>query len=397
MVSCRMNSLLLLIYILVQYIVGFDAEELPMKIKEIMSKSLIFVEPDEALSAALTKMRKNNIHQLLVMDGKNLLGMVELKKVVTKNVDITKTKVEKLITPTSSISQDATIEEGAKLLLDSGLRAVPVMEKEEIVGVISETDLIKTVSSKKRANEIATPCEYVELEDTMGKIMEIMLAKNVSRVPVVQNGKLIGVVGTMDMIKLLEAKEPIKDKYVAAEKLQLEDIKVKTLMTNPYIADANTPVDRLKDTLVKSEEVFLQDDEIKIITPKDLLELLIEKPKRGAYVQITNLGDEAISVTAKIDKITDTFIKKTASLLQNIEFLFIHIERHQKQGKKIKYSVRARFSTNLGLFVAHDWGWDLVSTMQSTLSNLEREVIKKHDILRNHSKEKLSKGLRKNL
>ncbi len=369
-----------------------------MKIKEMMSKNLFSVEPNENLSAALSKMRKNNIHQLLVMDGKNILGMVELKKVVTKNVDITKTKVEKLITPTSSISQDATIEEGAKLLLDSGLRAVPVMQKEEIVGVISETDLIKIVNSKKRANEIASLCDYVELEDTMGKIMEIMLAKNVSRVPVIQNGKLIGVVGTMDMIKLLEAKEPIKDKYVAAEKLQLEGIKVKTLMTNPYIADANTPVEKLKDTLVKGGEVFIHDGgEVKIITPKDLLELLIEKPKRGAYVQITNLDDEPISVTAKIDNITDTFVKKTSSLFHNIEFLFIHIERHQKQGKKIKYSIRARFSTNLGLFVSHDWGWDLISTMQSALSNLEREVMKKHEIIRNHGKEKLSKSLRKNL
>ncbi|MBI4163183.1 MAG: CBS domain-containing protein, partial [Candidatus Aenigmarchaeota archaeon] len=282
--------------------------------------------------------------------------------------------------------------------LDSGLRAIPVIQKEEIVGVISETDLVKTIVSEKRANEIASECEYVELEDYTGKVMEIMLAKNVSRVPVIQNGKLIGVVGTMDMIKLLEAKEPIKDKGVAAEKLQLENVKVKTLMSNPYMAEANTPIDKLKDTLSKSEEVFIQNGSIRIITPKDLLELIIEKkPKRGAYVQITNLGEEPISVTAKVDKITDTFIKKISSMLQNVEFLFIHIERHQKQGKKIKYSVRSRFSTNLGLFVSHSWGWDLVSTMQDALNNLEREITKKHDILRTHGKEKISKNLRKSL
>src|SRR3989338_1271860 len=352
-----------------------------MKVKDLMSKNIISVSSEDFVITALSKMHKNNLHQLVVMDGKNFTGMLELKKIVTKNIDPAKTKVNKFITSSSSISQNESMENAVKYLLDAGVRAMPVIEKGVVIGIVSEADLIKHVESKKLASDIATSCEFVSLEDSMGHVAEIMRDKNISRVPVVENGKLIGIVGTMDMARLLEGKERIRDRQGSTiEKTTVESTKVKTLMSNPYIADSNTPLEKLKDTLLKSEEIFIQDEGlIKIITPKDVLELFVQKPKRGAYVQITNLEDESVSVKSKIDKITDEFVKKTSDMTNDIEYLFIHIDRDRKQGKKIKYSVRTRFSTNIGLFVSHADGWDIISVMQDALNNLDREISKKHE------------------
>ena len=65
-----------------------------MQVKEIMSKNPITAKPDEHVSQSLSKIEKHRIHQLLVMSDERLLGMIELKKVVTKNIDISSSKVE---------------------------------------------------------------------------------------------------------------------------------------------------------------------------------------------------------------------------------------------------------------------------------------------------------------
>src|SRR3989344_8016473 len=164
-----------------------------MLVKDLMSKNVVSVRPDEHISQAVAKMEKNKIHQLLVMSDSSLYGMLELKKIVSREIDISSAKVENLATNVPHIDANASVESAAQLLLTSAARALPVTDAGSVVGIISETDIMKVAKQFVRgldnpASQIASAAECVDKSGNYGQIKELFIEKNVSRVPVVDGG-----------------------------------------------------------------------------------------------------------------------------------------------------------------------------------------------------------------
>jgi len=133
------------------------------------------------------------------------------------------------------------------------------------------------------------------------------------------------------------------------------------------------------ELLHTNEEIIVQsDDGLGIITPKDIMELFASSPKEHVYVQITGVQDEQIEFKVKMDQAVTDFVQKVGKMLSNIEYLVVHVEKSHKQGTKQRYSMRARFKSPLGFFVANSWGWRPVDVIQDLFKKLEREVVRKH-------------------
>lgn len=374
-----------------------------MQVKEIMSKNPISVEPSEHISQALSKMEKHKIHQLLVMGNGNLYGMLEIKRIVSRGMDITSAKVGTFATNVPHIDVNASIESAAQLLLGSALRALPVTEAGRVVGIISESDLMKVAKQFVRGlnqpvEQIATEAEYVEKNQNYGHVKSLVFNKNISRVPVIDAGKVIGVVSTFEMIKMLKGKETMEvrggtQEKAAREKLRLEETPATAVMRPALVVSGNKTIGDVIDLLHRNEEVIISNGGIKIVTHKDILELFSQASQKGVYVQITGMQDESIEFKAKMDSAVTEFVRKMAKFDDKIEYLVVHIEKMHKQGPKEKYSIRARFKSHDGFFVAHAWGWKPIDVVQEVFGDLEREVIHKHGKIRTDVKK--SKMLRK--
>ncbi|MEM7819562.1 MAG: CBS domain-containing protein [Candidatus Aenigmatarchaeota archaeon] len=375
-----------------------------MKVEDIMIKDVKYISPNDTISKALGIMKNNKIHQLVVMDENKFMGMLEIKKIVTKDLN-PKTKIHTLITNVPTINKDENIEKCIELLLNSGLRALPVVEKNKIIGIISETDILKVADkffdTNKNISEIATKCLFVNKYDNVGKIKKIMRENNISRVPVIEKDKIIGVVDTLDLIKLYEGMERMdarggKLKEAGTkEKLRINITPAEAIMSEPIVVSSDKKLKDIISMLQKYEEIIVQNGSICIVTPKDILELFVSQPKRGIYVQITGMQNENIEFKVKMDQQVNEFIQKFGKLIENIEYLFIHIEKMQKGGKKIKYSIRVRFKTPFGLFVSHAWGWQPINIIQIAFNKLEREVLKKYEKLKNQQLQRRSKMKRR--
>ncbi|MBI2578554.1 MAG: CBS domain-containing protein [Candidatus Aenigmarchaeota archaeon] len=378
-----------------------------MKVSEIMTRNVITCGRGDTLNTALAKMKKYNIHRLPVVEGKNVLGLLELKNIVTKDIDIQSTKVENYVTSTSTASPEHDLQKIIELLLNTGLRAVPVVDKGNLVGIVSEYDVVKVASklmnTKKTCGDIAVKCECVSKGDNAGKVKKIMFNKNVSRVPVIDGQKVLGVVGTLDMIKLLEGKEKMEmrgktKERGASEKMSTESAGVESFMHAAAILKENSPLERALDLLQKSEEVIVMNGEPGIITPKDILELLVSGPKKQVYVQVTGLHGESSELIAGVDEATTRFVQKIGRMMDSVQYLFVHVERQNDHGggdKKIRYVMRARIGTPLGLFVSHSMGWKPLDVAQDVLGKLEREIKKKYGKVQRHEAAKKSGQLRK--
>lgn len=122
-----------------------------------MSKPVIGVEPHTALPAALDLMRARKVRRLPVIAGGKLLGIVtygDLREanpsgatdlsVHELNYLLAKLPVEKIMTPNPyTISPYASLTEAAKLMLERKISGLPVVDGDEVVGMITESDIFR--------------------------------------------------------------------------------------------------------------------------------------------------------------------------------------------------------------------------------------------------------------
>ncbi len=128
-------------------------------VKEIMTKDLIVVSPTERLVHARRQMKEAHVGRLPVVDDDNLAGMVTSKDLMRAFIDFRKNVPEKyqksqikevlvediMSSNPTFTSKDATISEVAKIMMETGFNGLPVVEDEKIVGIITQTDILRLI------------------------------------------------------------------------------------------------------------------------------------------------------------------------------------------------------------------------------------------------------------
>lgn len=130
-----------------------------MKVKDIMSERLITVSPDENLAVAARLLSRYNIGALPVCgkDGK-LRGMVTDRDIVLRCVatedDPNSMKVSEIMTRrVISVRADEPIEVATGFMSQKQIRRIPVEEDGKLVGMVSLADIAKNPRYSTEAAE----------------------------------------------------------------------------------------------------------------------------------------------------------------------------------------------------------------------------------------------------
>ena len=116
--------------------------------KDVMTREVISIAPDRAVSDAVALMKAKDITSLLVeRDGPvDAYGIVTEKDVIIKVVATGRhpgrTKVREIMSkPIITIPPDCSLKECAELMARRGLRRLPVFDGKDIIGIVSATDI----------------------------------------------------------------------------------------------------------------------------------------------------------------------------------------------------------------------------------------------------------------
>ncbi len=353
-----------------------------MLVKECMSKPVITLTPKDTVNAFVRLMEKYNIHEVPITSRGKVLGVVHYKELAARGIiDPTKAKLEKFIIKSPMLSGDATLDEAAEILFKKGFRAVPVVEKDKLVGIFSVFDLMKNIKVKEMnritAEEIMSTAEVIKETDDIGKARVIMREKNISRLPVVDDyGGLVGIVSVLDLLKAIKPRERISWYSMAAEKLTNMKISVSTIMNkNPLTARKTDTLQSLIKKMSRAGEsgvvIVEKSGPVGVVTTRDILEFYLSlKATQGVYVQITGLEKQ----NREVDKMLSETIKKI-SRFYPIQYAYLHVKRYRRTGRN-KYSIRCRLMTGKGMFTSKAMAWSLAEAVGSALDNLERAVLK---------------------
>jgi len=111
---------------------------------EIMSRRLVTVTPDTPLSEARHLLAEHRIRRLPVMLGRRLVGIVSDRDLRSASASHDWTPVAQIMTRrVVTVTAQTRVDEAARIILDGRFGGLPVVDGDELTGIVTETDLLR--------------------------------------------------------------------------------------------------------------------------------------------------------------------------------------------------------------------------------------------------------------
>ena len=115
-----------------------------------------------------------------------------------------------------SVSPRNSVYEAIELMAVKGIGALLVMENDELVGILSERDYARKVILKGRSSKETAVKEimtekvlYVSPERTIEDCMALFTKKRIRHLPVMEEGKVVGIISSGDVIKAMLSQQQL--------------------------------------------------------------------------------------------------------------------------------------------------------------------------------------------
>lgn len=118
-----------------------------MLVKDAMNRSVLVIRPDTTVKDAAKVMTQQRVGSLIVVDNDKLVGIVTeldiLWKVVAEDLDPKTTRVSEIMTKkVITVDVDKTLEDATHLMVENKIKKLPVLDNGKLVGILTATDLI---------------------------------------------------------------------------------------------------------------------------------------------------------------------------------------------------------------------------------------------------------------
>jgi CBS domain-containing protein len=143
-----------------------------------------------------------------------------------------------------TVAPDATLKEIAELLVEQGISGVPVCRGGRVVGIVSESDILwkelrslpeadgvvvrlveRAYGDVKRTNAVTAmqamsfPALTIEPDATVARAALLMIEHGVNRLPVVNDGLLVGIVTRADVVRAFRRSDDEVEREIRADVL----------------------------------------------------------------------------------------------------------------------------------------------------------------------------------
>ena len=117
--------------------------------------------------------------------------MVTAREIMTKEV--------------TSTRPSCKVEEVTRVLYHHGISGLPVIDDERhVIGMVTEADILGRQEGQETVTDIMSAPVCVVFQSTpLKEIAALLVEKRIKRVPVVREGRLVGIVSRADLVRVL--------------------------------------------------------------------------------------------------------------------------------------------------------------------------------------------------
>ena len=147
-----------------------------MLVEEVMTRKVVTIDCNKNVFDACKIYSENRVGCLVVMDRDIIVGIVTerdtIERVILQNKNPKKTKIRDIMSHNiKTIHALAPLEKAAQIMKDNKIKKVPVVLNNEIVGIITETDLTQTIEVFSETIEELEQF-YIDSKANIEKMME---------------------------------------------------------------------------------------------------------------------------------------------------------------------------------------------------------------------------------
>lgn len=213
-----------------------------MKIKDIMTKDVICVDKDVDLKHILKLMKKHDITKIPVTENKKFIGIATDNVIAYKLGSIRKRSISASRLHASSVLEknvvtidpETRVTEILKMVGEPGPTMLPVVQENELLGVITKADLLPLVESKKPLHSfMKKTVNTVTPTDRIVHARRVMIDQNVARLPVIDQGKLVGIISDIEIAFAFALLK--KSISLGRQKHRLDELLVEAVMKFPVV------------------------------------------------------------------------------------------------------------------------------------------------------------------
>lgn len=167
-----------------------------MAVKDFMTRKVVYISPDTTIAHAADIMRDQKLHRLPVIENDKLVGLVTegtiaeaspskatSLSIYEMNYLLNKTKVKDvMIHDVITVSKYASLEDATYLMLKNKIGILPVVDNEQVYGVITDRDIFKAFLEVSGYGEEGVRLRFVT-EDKVGvlaKIVTLIVEENLN-------------------------------------------------------------------------------------------------------------------------------------------------------------------------------------------------------------------------
>ena len=158
-----------------------------MAVRDFMTRKVVYISPNTTIAHAADMMREQKLHRLPVIENDQLVGLVTegtiaeaspskatSLSIYEMNYLLNKTKVgDVMIRDVVTISQFASLEDATYLMLKNKIGILPVVDNEQLYGVITDRDIFKAFLEVSGYGEEGVRLRFVT-ENKVGVLEQII-------------------------------------------------------------------------------------------------------------------------------------------------------------------------------------------------------------------------------
>jgi CBS domain-containing protein len=256
-----------------------------MQVKDIMSEP-VTIDKSERLGHALDMMEKNDLRRLLVTNKDKMGGIITMRQIA------------RVLGTRKSLGMPASSLHVASATLDSVIKVLPDMDVQDAMVLLQKTGVLVAMDGEKvlgwvRPREILAAIKVSGMasdamrfpltsnpNDRLVHARRMMLDRGVGRLPVVEGGRLVGIISERDVAKSLRAFRDLND-TASKQYARIYNILVSDVMTHDVkYVHADTPLDEVKKIILTDNRGGLpvlskSDEVVGMITRRSVLDYLV--------------------------------------------------------------------------------------------------------------------------
>jgi CBS domain-containing protein len=366
--------------------------------KDIFSKEFNSVKDNDTLSRCIESFKKGMPPVLAVLNEKGKYeGMITRRSILRSRLDPTVAKVKSLMVAAPQVGLDASLGSLAKLMIGSGVRQLPLVDKDKVLGFVTDENVIHGAVTngwgKTEVENVMTRAPHtLESNRSVGAVLGLMREYSISHVPILESGKLVGMVSIEDILENIywpQRRQTTGD--IVGEKIETLGVAVKGIMASPVITvspkmslrDAES---RMHDHDIACLAVVDGDRLVGIITKLDFLEPISQLEAVADRKLTIQFGTKDVDVSSEqqafmMDEF-DTFVHKYQEAFQ-LGTLFVYMKSHGNTDTRETPMIHCRlqFRTARGTFFSASEGWGVEPTFRVALDRLDRRLLRSKELL----------------